>query len=233
MDSMGQRFKAAREKKRMPLSQAAAQTRIKLQYLELMEQDDFSRMPAPAYAKGFIRMYATFLNLDPVPLVQEYMDQHVGRKAKPAAAPGPTKPKANLPWLIKKTSPSAPAAPPTEPAEAAAEEEPEIRPVRVPAPAASAARAPAKPKRPPFKKPDFAALRRALAAWPWRSIGTVALVVMMVVGLVNGLVRCARRADSPPALSRSVEFKRGVPAVLMEPPEPYLAVPAEPVEKAP
>lgn len=233
MDSMGQRFKAAREKKRMPLSQAAAQTRIKLQYLELMEQDDFSRMPAPAYAKGFIRMYATFLNLDPVPLVQEYMDQHLGRKAKPAAASGPAKPKANLPWLIKKAAPSTPAPLPVEPAESAPEVEQEIRPANGPAAASSTTRAPAKLKRPPFKKPDVAALLRALAAWPWRQIGTVALVVIVVVGLVNGLARCARRADSPPALSRSVEFKRGVPAVLMEPPEPYLAVPAEPVEKAP
>lgn len=225
MESMGQRFKAAREKKRMPLSQAAAQTRIKLQYLELMEQDDFSRMPAPAYAKGFIRMYATFLNLDPVPLVQEYLDQHVGRKAKPAAAAGPAKPKANLPWLIKKTPPATPATPPAQPVEETAEAVPE----RPSVPAA----APEKPRRPPFKKPDFAVLLRMLAAWPWRQIGAVVLVVVIVVGLVNGLARCARRADSPPALSRSVEFKRGVPAVLMEPPEPYLAVPAEPVEKAP
>ena len=31
-----------------------------------MERDDFSRMAAPIYAKGFIRLYAEYLGLDPV-----------------------------------------------------------------------------------------------------------------------------------------------------------------------
>jgi hypothetical protein len=74
---MGQKFRAAREKKKMNISRAAALTRIKVQHVEMMENDDFSKMPAPTYAKGFIRIYASFLGLDPVPLVQEYLDVHL------------------------------------------------------------------------------------------------------------------------------------------------------------
>lgn len=73
---MGQVFKAARERKRISLSTAAARTRIKIQHLEAMERDDFSKMPAPAYARGFIRMYAEFLGLDAGPLIEEYTRLH-------------------------------------------------------------------------------------------------------------------------------------------------------------
>lgn len=97
MESIGQRFKAAREKKRISLSQAALKTHMKVQNLEAMERDDFSKMPAATYARGFIRIYAGFLGLDPVPLLHEYSEKHGGgpkRTSLPAdvtfvsAAPG-------------------------------------------------------------------------------------------------------------------------------------------------
>ncbi|HMP90130.1 MAG TPA: helix-turn-helix domain-containing protein [Kiritimatiellia bacterium] len=87
MDSMGQKFRVARERKKMTLSRAAALTRIKIQHLEMMENDDFSRMPAPTYAKGFIRIYAGLLGLDPAPLVQEYVDRHLNAPAEERSAP--------------------------------------------------------------------------------------------------------------------------------------------------
>lgn len=80
MDTMGQGFKAAREKKRVSLSQAALKTRIKVQHLEAMERDDFSRMPAPIYARGFIKTYCEFLGIDPRPLLEEYNQRHGGAK---------------------------------------------------------------------------------------------------------------------------------------------------------
>jgi len=102
METIGQTFKTAREKKRVSLSQAAARTRIKVQILEGMEKDDFSPIPAPAYAKGFIRMYAEFLGLESGPLVNAYVAEHQnkpGPKAgrvtsAPAPAPAPEPEKA-------------------------------------------------------------------------------------------------------------------------------------------
>ncbi|MFH0908386.1 MAG: helix-turn-helix domain-containing protein [bacterium] len=103
METIGQTFKAARERKRVSLSQAAARTRIKVQIIEGMERDDFSPIPAPAYAKGFIRMYAELLGLDPVPLVSAYVAEHQGKprpkagRVIPAPAPEPVKEAAKEP----------------------------------------------------------------------------------------------------------------------------------------
>lgn len=82
MQTLGQKLRAAREKKRFTLSRAAALTRIKIQHLEMMEADDFSKMPAPTYAKGFIRIYAGVLGLEADPLIQEYNDRHLNRPAE-------------------------------------------------------------------------------------------------------------------------------------------------------
>jgi len=68
---------------RITASQAALKTRLKVQVIEQMERDDFSKMPAPTYARGFIRIYADFLGLDSAPLVQEYNEHHGGGKRPP------------------------------------------------------------------------------------------------------------------------------------------------------
>ncbi len=80
METLGQQLQAARQAKKLTASEAAKGTRIKIQHIQAMERDDFSAIPAPAYAKGFIRIYAEFLELDPGPLVQEYMDNHAPKE---------------------------------------------------------------------------------------------------------------------------------------------------------
>ena len=47
----------------------AAQTRVKLEYLQAIERNDFSGLPAAVFVKGFIRSYARVLELDPQPLL--------------------------------------------------------------------------------------------------------------------------------------------------------------------
>ena len=76
MDTVGEQFRKARESRGASLSEAAAATRIKFQHIEAMEQDDFSKMAAAAYAKGFIKIYAEFLHLPARPLIDQYTDQH-------------------------------------------------------------------------------------------------------------------------------------------------------------
>lgn len=221
MDSIGHILKTTRERKRISQSYAAAQTRIKIQYLEWMERDDFSHMPAPAYAKGFLRMYAEFLGLDPHPLVQQYVDVHLGHRpprlssavgsgSRPPAAPPPPRPEPAVP----------------DPAPAATAVETPHAPGPTPAPA------PIRPRR-SLPRPDFNRLKTAVASWPWRVILTVVVSVVTVVLLANGLARCARRAESQPVTTRPAVFKKGVPAVIQDVPEPYLPLPAEPMEKQP
>jgi transcriptional regulator with XRE-family HTH domain len=76
MQTLGQKLKAKRAEKKITTSEAARLTRIKIQHIEALEQDDFSSIAAPAYAKGFLRIYCELLGLDPAPLIEEYMEKH-------------------------------------------------------------------------------------------------------------------------------------------------------------
>lgn len=230
MESLGQTLKSTRERKRISLSYAAAQTRIKLQYLELMEQDDFARMPAPAYAKGFLRMYATFLGLEPQPLVQRYLNEYAGPRAPGLTQPAPAAP---IPKPVPRSKPrEAVAAPgPVVPASApvVVGDETVDDGAGEPVPVGTGPQSPHK-VRIPFKKPDFTKLKNAVIDLPWRHIIVVFSVVVLVVLMANGLARCARREADQPMANRPVVLKKGVPATIQEPAEPYLAVPAEPAE---
>ena len=82
MDTIGQQLKAARERKGVTASQAAAATHMKVQHVEALERDDYSRMTVPTYARGFLRLYAEYLGMDPAPLLREY----TARSSLPVAA---------------------------------------------------------------------------------------------------------------------------------------------------
>lgn len=70
---LGQDLRTARLNRRLTLSQVAERTRVKLKLLEAIENEDFGAMPAPIYAKGFIRLYAECVGLDPHQLIDEYV----------------------------------------------------------------------------------------------------------------------------------------------------------------
>lgn len=84
MATIGQQFKAAREAKGITEQEAGKATKILTKMIREMEADDFSGMAAPAYAKGFIRMYARYLGLDPEPLVEQYLQERAGDNEPPA-----------------------------------------------------------------------------------------------------------------------------------------------------
>jgi cytoskeletal protein RodZ len=88
MATLGQILKEARKKKNVTASQAAAATRMKVQAIEALERDDFSRMAAPMYARGFIKLYAEYLGLDPAPLIREYTDLHAPKAVENSSRPG-------------------------------------------------------------------------------------------------------------------------------------------------
>jgi cytoskeleton protein RodZ len=70
-DTIGQRLKKAREYRNLTLAKAAEATRIRLAYLRALEADDFSAMPSPVQARGFLRNYAQYLELDLDQMVEE------------------------------------------------------------------------------------------------------------------------------------------------------------------
>ncbi len=78
MDSIGNYLRGAREERKISIAQVARDTKISEKHIIAMESGDFSLLPAPAYAKGFLKIYAEYLGLDPRPLVEQYMQEHGG-----------------------------------------------------------------------------------------------------------------------------------------------------------
>jgi cytoskeletal protein RodZ len=64
-DTIGQQLRQAREQRNLTLEQAAQATHIRVHYLEALERGDLSRLPSKAQGRGFLRVYAGYLGLNP------------------------------------------------------------------------------------------------------------------------------------------------------------------------
>lgn len=85
METLGTKLRIAREAKGLSVSELGQLTRIKSQQIEGLERDDFSKIPAPMYVKGFIKLCAQALDMDPGPLLTLYEQQiSVLQPGKPA-----------------------------------------------------------------------------------------------------------------------------------------------------
>lgn len=89
MTFFGETIRKAREAKGLTTSQVADRTRILVQTIEAMEREDFKRIPAAIYGRGFVRHIAEVLEIDPKPLVAEFMEIYEGRKPPASAIPAP------------------------------------------------------------------------------------------------------------------------------------------------
>ncbi|MCX6357787.1 MAG: helix-turn-helix domain-containing protein [Candidatus Aureabacteria bacterium] len=83
MDSIGDILRSAREERKIPVAQVSRDTRISEKYILAMEDNEFSAMPALAYAKGFLRLYAEYLGLDPKALIEQLMVHYGGIARQP------------------------------------------------------------------------------------------------------------------------------------------------------
>ena len=73
--ALGQQLREARERQGLTTSQVAAATRMKMQIVEAIEREDFGKIAAPIYGKGFIKLYAELVGADPRPLLREYVER--------------------------------------------------------------------------------------------------------------------------------------------------------------
>lgn len=69
---VGSRLAAARERMGWALPDVAATLRIREPHLRAIETGHVADLPAPAYAIGFVRSYATLLGLDPDEMARRY-----------------------------------------------------------------------------------------------------------------------------------------------------------------
>ncbi|MBP5321559.1 MAG: helix-turn-helix domain-containing protein, partial [Kiritimatiellae bacterium] len=78
--ALGEILRNARVAKGYTPSQVAESTHLLVQIVEDLEQEDFHRIAAAIYGRGFVKLYAEFLGLDPDPLVREFLMLYDGSK---------------------------------------------------------------------------------------------------------------------------------------------------------
>ncbi|MDX1502108.1 MAG: DUF4115 domain-containing protein [Thermoanaerobaculia bacterium] len=71
--SFGNWLRRQREIREIPLREIADVTKISMRYLEGLEQDRFDILPAPVFAKGFLREYSRYVGLDPDEVVNSFL----------------------------------------------------------------------------------------------------------------------------------------------------------------
>ncbi|MDH3746125.1 MAG: helix-turn-helix domain-containing protein [Acidobacteriota bacterium] len=71
--TFGTWLRRQREIREIPLREIADVTKISLRYLEALEQDRFDVLPAPVFARGFLREYSKYVGLDPDEVVNSYL----------------------------------------------------------------------------------------------------------------------------------------------------------------
>jgi len=71
--SLGAWLRSQREARGVSLRDIADSSKISLRYLEALEQDRLDVLPAPVFAKGFLREYARVVGLDPDEAVNLYL----------------------------------------------------------------------------------------------------------------------------------------------------------------
>src|SRR5512141_2646275 len=90
-ESIGARLRQARELRRLTLQQVSETTKLRTHYLQALENDDYTAIPSAAQARGFLRLYAEFLQLDVAELLPpaapaEPASADAAREAAPAPA---------------------------------------------------------------------------------------------------------------------------------------------------
>lgn len=70
--ALGDRLRRRREERHISLKEVENATSIRMGYLEAIEGGEIKKLPSPIYAQGFIKKYASFLELDGERLLKEH-----------------------------------------------------------------------------------------------------------------------------------------------------------------
>jgi len=72
----GPAIKALREQRGLSLRSIADATKISIRYLECIEADQYTKLPARPYLRGFLVLYAKALGTDPDRLISDYLKRY-------------------------------------------------------------------------------------------------------------------------------------------------------------
>ena len=195
----GKSLREAREAKGYTVAQIAETTHMLTAIIEGLEKEDFSKIAAPIYGRGFVKLYCEAVGLEAKPFVDEFMEimngnREIAIRERPVPEPAPV-------------AEPAPATPPPAPAPAAERDlftqEPTIAEQPVPAPAAeplptTEERADISRYASPFRTAERPPV--AFPVLPWRLIllGVAALVFLAI--LVCGIRALYRATSAEPVV---------------------------------
>lgn len=83
MRSVGEILRTSREKRNISLDEVVGATKIKKEFLEAIEADQFPKIPSEVVAKGFIKNYAEFLELSPQAVLSVFKRDFVEKSNRP------------------------------------------------------------------------------------------------------------------------------------------------------
>lgn len=70
---IGETLRKERERQRMTIQDVEDGTSIRASYIEAIENGEYDKMPGRVYAKGFVKNYANFLNLNGDEMVKQFV----------------------------------------------------------------------------------------------------------------------------------------------------------------
>lgn len=86
-ETLGSRFRSARTSQGKSLQEVAQVTRINPTILAALESDNFAKMPAEVFTRGFIKLYAQYLGLDANETIKLYSNQENLDPERPTEEP--------------------------------------------------------------------------------------------------------------------------------------------------
>ncbi|MDQ7096097.1 DUF4115 domain-containing protein [Desulfosporosinus sp. PR] len=89
MAGEGQMLRAAREEKQWSLAFTEDTTKIRIRYIQALEDEEYGILPGATYVKGYLRTYAKHLGLNPDEIIQRYNDSEVPETIKVLETPDP------------------------------------------------------------------------------------------------------------------------------------------------
>lgn len=105
-DGVGATLRDTRNRRKIDLAEVEAATKIRVRYLRAIENEEWDLLPGDAYARGFVRTYATYLGLDAERLAEQLRRRGRGTgpgERLPRVDPRPTavgsRPRRRLPGL--------------------------------------------------------------------------------------------------------------------------------------
>lgn len=89
---IGETLREARSRRKVDLSQVEAAIKIRVRYLQALENEEWDALPGGAYTRGFIRTYAAYLGLDGDRLADDFRREvePLGERVPKRVEPVPT-----------------------------------------------------------------------------------------------------------------------------------------------